>query len=263
MLMRTHSFLERALGENISQGLERGEFLVFYQPKWDLFSKCITGFEALARWHAPGYGQIPPSEFIPVAEANGGIKPLGDWVLMNACRQAKKWQDKNGKNFSISVNVSARQLEHIGFVNRVFEILSMTGLQPGYLELEITESVFINDLSKIIEFLNCLRREGVRLALDDFGTGFSSLHHLSRLPLDCLKIDQSFVRSLESPKTKTIVKSVARLAKEMELRTIVEGIETKEEEFVLWKLGINHGQGFRMSPPVPGEKAVAFLEVGK
>lgn len=259
MLMRTRSFLEAALGKNISQGLERGEFSVLYQPQWDFFSKSITGFEALARWHAPGYGQIPPSEFIPVAESSGGICSLGEWVLLSACQQAKQWQKEEGKTFTISVNVSGRQLEHIGFAGRVLEILSMTGLAPQYLELEITESFYIQDHLKILELLDCLREEGVRLAMDDFGTGYSSLHHLSRLPLDCLKIDQSFVRFLGSPKTNAVVKGVARLAKEMGLKTIVEGIENKDEEFTLWQLGFNQGQGYLLSPPVPAEKAIRFL----
>jgi len=259
MLMRTRSSLEKALGMNISSGLENGEFSVFYQPQWDLFSKTVTGFEALARWHAPGYGQISPSEFIPVAESNGGIHSLGEWVLLTACRQARRWQMTEGKNFTISVNVSGHQLEQVGFANRVFEILSMTGLEPRYLELEITESVFLGDLSIVLSMLNSLRREGVRLALDDFGIGFSSFHHLSRLPLDCLKIDQSFVRFLDSPKTNAVVKGVANLAKEMGLKTIVEGIESKDEEFILWQLGLNQGQGYFLSPPVPAEKAIRFL----
>ncbi len=259
MLMRTKSSLERALGVDISIGLEKGEFSVLYQPQWDLFTKQVTGFEALVRWHAPGYGQIPPSEFIPVAEYKGGIHSLGEWVLLTACRQAKSWQVKEGKTCTISVNVSGGQLEDIGFADRVFEILSMTGLDPKYLELEITESIFLRDLSTILPLLEGLRKEGVRLALDDFGIGFSSIHHLSRLPLDCLKVDQSFVRFLDSPKTKTVIQGVANLAKELGLRTIVEGVENKDEEFTLWELGLNQAQGFKLSPAVPAEKAIRFF----
>jgi len=244
---------------NISSGLENGEFSVFYQPQWDLFTKSVTGFEALARWHAPGYGQVPPSEFIPVAESNGGIRTLGEWVLLTACRQAKCWQVKEKKTFTISVNVSGVQLEDINFSSRIMEILSMTGLKPQYLELEITESIFLGNLSSILPSLEFLWQEGVRLALDDFGIGFSSIHHLSRLPLDCLKIDQSFVRSLGYAQTRIVIKAMANLAKELGMRTVVEGVENKNEEFTLWQLGLSQGQGYKLSPPVPAENAIRHL----
>ncbi|MBC8282770.1 MAG: EAL domain-containing protein [Nitrospinae bacterium] len=196
MLMRTQSSLERALGTDIAKGLDAGEFSVYSQPQWDFFSKAVTGFEALARWHAPGYGQVSPSQFIPIAESAGGIQALGEWVLLMACRQAKRWQEIIEKPFLISVNVSGYQLEQKDFSDRIIDILSITGLAPEHLELEITESVFLHNLPGILHSLDCLRKKGVRFALDDFGMGYSSIHHLSRLPLDCLKIDQSFVREL-------------------------------------------------------------------
>ncbi|MFT4580259.1 MAG: EAL domain-containing protein (putative c-di-GMP-specific phosphodiesterase class I) [Nitrospinales bacterium] len=259
MLMRTKSYLERALGLNIARGLEVGEFSVYYQPQWDLFSKTVTGFEALARWHAPGYGQISPSEFIPIAESTGGIQELGEWVLLTACGQAKRWQKSATQPFLISVNVSGHQLEQKDFAARIIDILSITGFAPEYLELEITESVFLHNLPAIHHSLDCLRKEGVRFALDDFGMGYSSIHHLSCLPLDCLKIDQSFVRSLDSAQTRTVVKAMANLASELGMRTVVEGVQDDNEEFILWQLGLNQGQGYKLSPPVPAESAVHFL----
>ncbi len=259
MLMRTKSSLERSLGLDISRGLEAGEFSVYYQPQWDLFSKSVTGFEALARWHAPGYGQISPSEFIPIAESTGGIKELGEWVLLTACGQAKRWQKIVKQPFLISVNVSGHQLEQKDFASRIITMLSITGLAPEHLELEITESVFLHNLPAILHSLTCLREEGVRFALDDFGMGYSSIHHLSRLPLDCLKIDQSFVRALDSGQTRTVIKAMANLAGELGMRTVVEGVQNESEEFNLWQLGLNQGQGYKLSPPVSAEKAIGFI----
>lgn len=259
MLMRTKSFLEKALGADIERGLQREEFSVYYQPQWDLFSKTITGFEALARWHSPGYGQISPLEFIPIAESTGGIQNLGEWVLLTACGQAKRWQKFVKRSFQISVNVSGHQLEQKEFSSRLLTILSITGLAPERLELEITESVLLHNLPAVLYSLENLRKEGVRFALDDFGMGYSSIHHLSRLPLDCLKIDQNFVRSLGSPQTCTVIKAMANLAEELGMRTVVEGVETDKEEFILWQLGLNQGQGYKLSPPVPAKNAVRYL----
>jgi diguanylate cyclase len=259
MLMRTQSSLERALGVDITKGLEAGEFFVYYQPQWDLFSKTVTGFEALARWHAPGYGQVSPSQFIPIAESAGGIEALGEWVLLTACRQAKRWQEIEKLPFLMSVNVSGYQLEQKDFAARIIDILSITGLAPEYLELEITESIFLHNLPGVLNSLDCLRKKGVRFALDDFGMGYSSIHHLSRLPLDCLKIDQSFVRALDSVQTRTVIKAMANLAGELDMRTVVEGVQDENEEYTLWQLGLSQGQGYKLSPPVPAENAIHFL----
>jgi len=179
--------------------------------------------------------------------------------LLTACRQAKRWQEIEKRPFLISVNVSGHQLGQKDFTARVIDILSITDLDPERLELEITESVLLHNLPAILHSLECLRGEGVRFALDDFGMGYSSIHHLSRLPLDCLKIDQSFVRSLGSAQTRTVIKAMANLARELGMRTVVEGVENKNEEFTLWQLGLNQGQGYKLSPPVPAENAIRYL----
>ena len=159
----------------------------------------------------------------------------------------------------MSVNVSGYQLEQKDFSVRIMDILSITGLAPEYLELEITESIFLHNLSGILHSLDCLRKKGVRFALDDFGMGYSSIHHLSRLPLDCLKIDQSFVRALDSAQTRTVIKAMANLAGELDMRTVVEGVQDENEEYTLWQLGLSQGQGYKLSPPVPAENAIHFL----
>ena len=178
---------------------------------------------------------------------------------MTACGQAKRWQKIAKHPFRISVNVSGHQLEQKDFASRIITILSITGLSPEHLELEITESVFLHNLPAILHSINCLKEEGVRFALDDFGMGYSSIHHLSRLPLDCLKIDQSFVRALDSAQTRTVIKAMANLAGELGMRTVVEGVQTENEEFTLWQLGLNQGQGYKLSPPVSAENAIHFL----
>ena len=257
--------LERAELENdLRRALDRGELRLHYQPLIDLASDRIVGLEALVRWQHPTRGLVPPVSFIPLAEETGLIVPLGEWVLATACRQARAWRDAlPGSELVISVNLSARQFGQPDLVAHVADILAETGLPPHLLELEITESVLMDQTETGTRVLRALRELGVKLVLDDFGTGYSSLSYLKHLPLDTIKIDRSFVNGLEEDDANLpIVQAVISLAHGLGIGVVAEGIESEEQLARLRDLVCDRGQGYYYARPLPPDELAAMLAVG-
>jgi diguanylate cyclase (GGDEF)-like protein/PAS domain S-box-containing protein len=237
---------------DLQGALERGELGVAYQPIVDIGSGAVTGTEALMRWLHPDRGLIPPSEFIPLAEENGLILELGRWILETACHQTKAWQVEAGRpDLTVSVNLSGRQISDGDLVGDVARALASSRLDPSCLTLEITESVLVRDIEATVAAFRALKSLGIRLAIDDFGTGYSSLSYLRQFPIDILKIDQSFVASLdEGADSSALVRSILNLSTTLHLETVAEGIETAEQRSALESLGANHGQGYLFARPM-------------
>jgi len=243
--------------------LERKEFLLHYQPKVNLETGEISGAEALIRWQQPDRGLVPPTQFVPIAEDCGLILPIGRWVLREACRQARAWQDAGLPLLPIAVNVSAVEFRDKGFVEGVRTILSETGLPARYLELELTEGVLMEDAESAAAVLLELKAMGVRLAVDDFGTGYSSLSYLRKFPIDALKIDKSFIhQDTADPDESTIVSAVIAMGRSLRLRVVAEGVETLEELMVLQGLDCDEAQGFYFSRPVGAAQFADLLQRG-
>ena len=241
-----------ALETELRQGLEEGQFVLHYQPQM-ADDGTQLGMEALVRWQHPQRGLIAPGLFIPVAESSGLILPMGQWILTAACRQLMVWSAQEDKShWVVAVNVSARQFRHTDFVQNVRDVLQTTGANPQRLELELTESQLVEDVDSVIAKMTALKALGVRLSLDDFGTGYSSLSMLKRLPLDQLKIDQSFVRDLlTDPQDASIVRAIITMGESLELEVIAEGVETNEQRDALRALGCRHYQGYLFGRPAP------------
>lgn len=248
------------LEKSLRHALEKDELQVYYQPRINIATGQITGMEALLRWHHPEMGKVAPSVFIPLAEASGLIVPIGEWVLRTACRQNKAWQDAGLPPITIAVNLSLKQFRQPQLVETLTQILQKTGLEPNFLELEITESTAIEDLEFTKNILNELRRMGLHLSIDDFGTGHSSLSRLQMLPLHHLKIDQSFVRELtKDNKVAHIVRAIVSLGKSLGLRLTAEGVEKPEELEFLKSINCEDVQGFLFYRPMSAEKATEVL----
>jgi diguanylate cyclase len=253
----------QALEGDLRQAIERQDLLLYYQPKINLATGEIVGVEALIRWRHPQRGLVPPSQFIPVAEECGFIVPIGRWVLREACRQARAWQDAGLPAIRIAINVSALELRAADFASSVADILTETGLEASRLELELTESCLMQDENSTVVVLRALKDVGVHLALDDFGTGYSSLSYLQRYPIDTLKIDRSFVQDLATDAgAANIVSAVIGMGNSLHMRVIAEGIETREQLEFLKQHGCSVGQGFYFSQPVPAVEFGALLERG-
>ena len=261
--MSTQTLERVELESDLRLALERGELRVHYQPIVTLASTEIVGFEALVRWQHPTRGLVPPLAFIPLAEETGLIVPLGRWVLETACRQAATWRatrsDRDDRPLFVSVNLSARQFMQADLVGDVANVLAETGLDAGSLDLEITESVLMDQSETGIRTLRRLRAQGVRLVLDDFGTGYSSLSYLKHLPLDTIKIDRSFVAGIEEKADRSIVQAVVALAHGLGIGVVAEGIETERQAERLLALGCDLGQGYLFSRPVPAAKTARLL----
>lgn len=255
--------IERLELENeLHRAVDRNEFVVYYQPKVRLQTGKLTGFEALIRWQHPVRGLIPPNHFIPIAEETGMIVPIGLWVLREACATMRQWHREFPAEppLSISVNISVRQFREPDLVDQVREILNETGLEPSCLQLELVESVFMEDVEAAIPVLNRLKALHVGLKIDDFGTGYSSLNCLRRLPFDSLKIDRAFVYNLcQNAGCAEVIKTVVALARKVGMEIIAEGIETKEQLECLRRLGCDHGQGFYFCEPLDAKAARALL----
>jgi len=248
---------------DLQGALERGELRVAYQPIVDMETGEVSGAEALMRWAHPTRGPIPPSDFIPLAEESGLIVELGRWILETACRQARDWQIQSGRaDLTISVNLSGRQIADADLVGDVARILATTGLHPACLTLEITETTLVRDVETTIAVFRALKALGVRLAIDDFGTGYSSLSYLRQFPIDILKIDRSFVASLdEGTESSALVRSILNLSATLRLDTVAEGIETLEQRRALESLGATRGQGYLFARPMePGDMAALLLD---
>jgi len=247
------------LATDLRLALERDELVLHYQPKVDLRTGEIVGFEALVRWQHPVRGMVPPLDFIGVAEATGLIVPLGRWVLTEACRQAVAWD----RPLRMAVNLSVRQFEAGDVAGMVAGVLAETGLPPGRLVLEMTESALLTDTDENLERLVRLKALGVQLAMDDFGTGYSSLAYLRRFPMDVLKIDRSFVDRLGgADEDEALVRTIVRLGQRFGMRTVAEGIENETQLSILREMGCDFAQGYLLSRPIPAPDATALLEKG-
>ena len=230
------------------RALNDGDFRLHYQPQVDMNTGRVLGAEALIRWCDPELGNVPPGEFIPVAEQSGLIVPIGDWVLRQAVHQAAQWYAQ-GRGLVVSINVSAVQFHRAGFVDRVAQALGEAGLPPGLLELELTESILIQDAQEALLRLQALSELGVKLAIDDFGTGYSSLGYLKRFPIDRLKIDRSFVRGLPGDESDVgIVNAIVNLGRALHLEIVAEGVETEDQREFLMRSGCEQYQGFLFAP---------------
>jgi diguanylate cyclase (GGDEF)-like protein/PAS domain S-box-containing protein len=253
----------QSLEGSLRRALEREEFLLHYQPKVNLDTGKITGAEALIRWQQPDRGLVPPSQFVPVAEDCGLILPIGHWVMREACHQARAWRDAGLPPLPMAVNVSAVQFCDKGFVNSVQIILAETGLEPRYLELELTERVLMEDVESTVAVLKELKRTGVQLAVDDFGTGYSSLSYLGKFPIDTLKIDQSFIRQITTtPDETTIVAAMISMGRSLRLRVVAEGVETPQELEFLRIHQCDEAQGYLFSRPIPAHQFAQLLQIG-
>ena len=241
-----------ALEAGLHKALENGDFILHYQPQFDLNSEKIIGAEALVRWNDADRGIISPGQFVPLAEENGMIVRLGEWVLRSACEQAMRWHDAGLVGWPVAVNLSSRQFEQPDLVAMIERVLNETGLAPEYLELEVTEGLLINDIKRAGSTLIRLSDMGIQLSLDDFGTGYSSLSYLRRLPFDTLKIDQSFVRDIGTDAdSAAIISAIISLADALGLRTLAEGVETVRQSEFLRAQGCQYTQGFLYSQPLP------------
>jgi len=253
----------QTLEGSLRRALEREEFLLHYQPKVNLDTGEITGVEALIRWQHPDRGLVPPSQFVPIAEDCGLILQIGRWVLREACRQARAWQNAGLPPLPIAVNVSAVEFRDKGFAERVRTVLSETGLEARYLELELTEGVLMEDAETMVSVLQELKMMGVLLAVDDFGTGYSSLSYLRQFPIDVLKIDQSFVHQITAdPDDSTIVSAIINMGKSLKHLVVAEGIETREQRAYLQAQRCAEGQGYLFSAPLTAARFGHLLQRG-
>jgi diguanylate cyclase (GGDEF)-like protein/PAS domain S-box-containing protein len=262
-VMNVRAVERQSIEENLRRALERREFTLHYQPKVRLRTGEITGAEALLRWTHPVRGSVSPAQFIPVAEDCGLILPIGQWVLREACKQARSWFDAGLPLGTMAVNISSMEFRDDNFLESVFAILSETGLDPKTLELELTESVLMKRAESAASVLKTLRARGVQIAVDDFGTGYSSLSYLRKFPIDALKIDQSFVRQITStPDDTTIVTAVISMGRSLKLRVVAEGVETREELAFLQTHLCDEAQGFYFSRPVLPQQFSLLLKTG-
>ncbi|MDQ2747342.1 MAG: EAL domain-containing protein, partial [Acidobacteriota bacterium] len=257
---------ERAL-KNLSlenclrRGIERDEFVLHYQPQICAVTGQFKGTEALVRWRHPKLGLVPPLDFIPIAEATGLIVPLGEWVLRTACEQNTAWRRAGLIPGRIGVNLSLRQFQQSNLVETVSRILTDSQLDPQYLELELTETLLMDNPEQTIETLLRLRGLGVKISIDDFGSGYSSLSHLKNLPIDTLKIDRAFMTDVTVNANDTaIIKTIITLAQSLRLKTIAEGVETEAQRVLLAELGCDEMQGYLFSKPLPADALESFLK---
>lgn len=247
------------LDGRLRHAVQRNEFIVHYQPQWSLADGRMTGVEALVRWNCDGT-QMSPARFIPIAEENGQIIPLGAWILEESCRTAARWRQM-GHDLTVAVNVSPVQIRRDDLVARVSRVLNETGLPPHALELEITESLMMGEDTHVMEILGALKQLGLKLAIDDFGTGYSNLAYLKRFSVDRLKIDQSFVRDIDSkPDAEVIVSTVIGMGRRLGLNTLAEGVETEAERLTLLHAGCDEIQGYLLGKPMPAEAIDSLLE---
>jgi len=259
--MNVATFERLVLESELCKAIETGQLRAYFQPKIRLADGVLIGAEALVRWQHPDHGLIPPGRFIPVAEASDLIVALGDWMLEDVCRQMAVWRAAGLPPLSVAVNLAARHFRDPGLIQRIQDLLSIHGLAPQALELELTESTLLETGAQTVETLRALQRLGVGLAIDDFGTGYSSLGYLKRLPIDALKIDQSFVRDLVTDADDRILAAtIVKLGHSLGLEVVAEGVETEEQQRFLVEQGCDFAQGYLFSPPLPAEAFVEWLQ---
>lgn len=247
---------------DLRRAIKNKEFLLYYQPIVSMENQHVAGFEALIRWNHPTRGMVSPAEFIPIAEETGLILPIGEWVLREACRQTSEWKlaYPAADDLIISVNLSSRQLEMPDLIPQIRNILDETGLPPGCVKLEITESVVMNNAEEACKAIAALRDMGIRVSIDDFGTGYSSLSYLHKFRIDTLKIDRSFVNRIGDGESSEIVQTIVNLASNLGMEVIAEGVETTEQLDFLRTINCNYGQGYFYSRPVDNLMATEMVE---
>ncbi len=251
--------IELQSSSELQSALERGELRLHYQPQLDLRTQVLTGVEALVRWEHPERGLVMPDTFIPVAEESGLIEPLTEWVVCEAINQASRWR-RAGLAVGVSVNLSARTLKRLDLPDRLAAFLLDAGLAPAEITLEVTESGVSDDIEALLDITTRLRLKGFPLSIDDFGTGFSNLEQLQHLPFSELKLDRRFVHaSLTEPDAASMLRASVDLAKQLQLETVAEGIESEAEWALLERLGVERGQGFYMARPMPGADLEGWL----
>ncbi len=250
-----------SLISGMRKALTDNQFSLHYQPKIDLQTNDLCGFEALLRWHHPEQGFISPATFIPLAESSGLIIQLGEWVICEACKHAKAWYDAGLLEFAVAVNISSIQFKRGNIDTIVLGALSASGLPPQYLELELTESLLIEDSERLVTTLSNLRAEGVHLSIDDFGTGYSNLGYLKKFEVEALKIDQSFVRKMDDQTgDAAIVRAIIQMSASLGLKTIAEGVEDASTAALLRSLGCNQAQGYYWARPMPADEVAGFID---
>lgn len=248
------------LEANLRRAVKEREFVLYYQPKVEIRTGRIVGVEALVRWNSPA-GFVSPAEFIPLAEETGLIVPLGEWILEEACRQLKQWHQFDDASISMSYNLSVGQLADPNILQNLKGIIFKSGIDPQFLTIEITESLLIDNIDDKIDLLHDLKRIGVKLSIDDFGTGYSSFSYLRQLPVDELKIDRSFISEITTYKeSQALVAAIIFLAKSLNMETVAEGIEKREELKFLHQQKCDQFQGYLFSPPVSNEQMLLLLK---
>jgi diguanylate cyclase len=248
------------LEKDIHYALAKKELSLYYQPQVDLWTGKIVGLEALMRWNHPQLGIISPSEFIPIAETTGLIIPMGEWALHNACKQIQDCEKVHISPLKIAVNLSVYQFRQPNLCEKIKHIIKETGIKPNLIELELTESVILDDLEEAKSIMSQLKALGIDIAIDDFGTGYSSLKYLQNLPFNTLKIDQSFIRNItNNPSNIAITKAIIAMAQALNLNVIAEGIETEAELGFLRLHHCQFGQGYLFHKPLPENKLALLL----
>jgi predicted signal transduction protein with EAL and GGDEF domain len=258
--MNARAAERQSLEARLSRALEQREFVLHYQARKNLGTGAISGAEAFIRWAHPERGLLPPAHLVPIAEDCGLIVPIGQWVLREACRQAQAWQTAGLPPVPVAVNISSLEFRHKDFLARVRAILAETRLQPHYLELEVTESILMQDVESTVAVLQALKSMGVRIAVDDFGTGYSGLNYLREFPIDALKIDQKFIhKSTINPNDAAIVSAAISLGRSLRQRVVAEGVETREQLAFLKTRFCDEGQGYYFGRPVVAEEFAGLL----
>ncbi len=259
--MNVRALKRMTIESHLRQAFDRDEFTLHYQPQFDLVKGELSGMEALLRWHNWELGNVPPDEFIPIAEETGLIVPIGEWVMRTACRQLAEWMDQKLPLEKISVNVSAKQFIHKNFLRMIRQVLVETGLDSKNLEIEITESLLMKDTQGISEIMGELKKLNIGIAVDDFGTGYSSLSRIKEMPIDCLKIDRSFVKAISGGmRDQSVISAIIAMAEGMKLRVIAEGVETAGQADFLRVKKCQEVQGFLYSRPLSTQQTDIFLK---